>query len=121
MSELKDPRVLFAAERTLLAWNRTGLSLVGFGFLIERTGLLLKVVIPNLAEHAALTFWIGLAFIALGSASALYASREYAIVLKSLNPEEFPPGYSPRWGMMVNTIVAVLGFVLVVVLYQGHP
>ncbi|MGM0680450.1 MAG: YidH family protein, partial [Pseudomonadota bacterium] len=36
MSDLKDPRVLFAAERTLLAWNRTSLSFIAFGFLIER-------------------------------------------------------------------------------------
>lgn len=121
MSDLKDPRVLFAAERTLLAWNRTSLALVGFGFLVERTGLLLKIVAPELVEHAALTFWIGLAFIALGSVSALYASREYAVVLKSLNPEEFPPGYGARWGMVVNAVVALLGFVLIVALYQGHP
>jgi len=36
MSNLNDPRVLFAAERTLFAWNRTSLSLMAFGFVIER-------------------------------------------------------------------------------------
>ena len=33
-----DPRVLFAAERTLLAWVRTGLALMGFGFLVILRG-----------------------------------------------------------------------------------
>ncbi|MFV9650307.1 YidH family protein [Pseudomonas citrulli] len=42
MSHLDDPRVFFAAERTLLAWNRTSLLLMAFGFVIERSGLLLK-------------------------------------------------------------------------------
>ncbi|WP_229635499.1 YidH family protein [Pseudomonas syringae] len=40
MSDLNDPRVFFAAERTFLAWNRTSLSLMAFGFVVERSGLL---------------------------------------------------------------------------------
>ena len=37
-----DPRVYFAAERTLLAWVRTGLALMGFGFVVARFGLFLR-------------------------------------------------------------------------------
>lgn len=32
----EDPRIRFAAERTLLAWLRTGLALMGFGFVVAR-------------------------------------------------------------------------------------
>ena len=39
MSELNDPRVLFAAERTLLAWNRTVAGLMALGFFIDRASL----------------------------------------------------------------------------------
>ena len=47
----EDPRVRFAAERTLLAWMRTGLALMGFGFVVARFGLFLREI--ALAEHVA--------------------------------------------------------------------
>lgn len=39
-----DPRVYFAAERTLLAWIRTGLAMMGFGFVVARFGVFLREV-----------------------------------------------------------------------------
>jgi len=32
MSDLNDPRVFFAAERTLMAWNRNGIALLAYLF-----------------------------------------------------------------------------------------
>ena len=121
MSGLEDPRVLFAAERTLLAWNRTSLSLIAFGFVIERAGLLMHALAPA-GSHVAqvsLTFWLGLAFIALGSVTSAYSARKYSAVLGRLRPAEFPPGYSPRWGMGVNVVVAMLGILLLIVMAIG--
>jgi putative membrane protein len=119
MSDINDPRVLFAAERTLLAWNRTSLALIAFGFVVERAGLLMRVLASGQEKPASIsvTFWLGLAFILLGAISALYSSRQYATLLKSLSPAEFPVGYDAKWGMVVNGIVALLGTALIVALY----
>jgi len=114
MSDLKDPRVLFAAERTLLAWNRTSLGLTAFGFLVERAGLLLAALAPDRANGTYMQpmFWLGLLFILLGAATAFYATRQFAAVLKTLSPVEFPAGYNARWGMTINLIVAFLSLAL---------
>ncbi|NVJ12816.1 YidH family protein [Myxococcus sp. AM010] len=38
----RDARYDWAAERTLLAWVRTGLAMMGFGFVVARFGAFLR-------------------------------------------------------------------------------
>ena len=121
MSDLNDPRVFFAAERTLLAWNRTSLTLMAFGFVIERFGLFLRLLMPQRGDpfQQGISYWIGIAFILLGAFSSASAIVQYRKVLKTLKPIEIPQGYAVTMGVLVNFIVTVLGLALTVYLFNG--
>ena len=68
MSYLEDPRVFFAAERTLFAWARTGLALTAMGLAISRYQLLLSTFRQEdfeiVKSHAS--FYLGMAFVTVG-------------------------------------------------------
>jgi putative membrane protein len=121
MSDLNDPRVFYAAERTLLAWGRTSLGLMAFGFVIERVGILTgflerKEGIPT---HTRASFWIGIIFVLLGSVTAANAALQFRQVLKTLKPVEKPEGYKVNFGVFTDVTIAALGLVLIAYLLLG--
>lgn len=119
MSELNDPRVFFAAERTLLSWNRTSLTLMAFGFVIERFGLFVQLLLPGQIRflERGISFWVGIAFVLLGPCVLVLALLEYRKILKSLKPVEIPDGYFPNLSGYVSVVVAVLGIALIFYLF----
>jgi putative membrane protein len=108
VSDLNDPRVLFAAERTLLAWNRTVAGLMALGFFIDRAAV---VGVPA-APGRALAAWIGIAFILLGVVLSVVSIVHYRRAVASLRPVEIPPRYWPNLASITSLGVAVLGLLL---------
>jgi putative membrane protein len=121
MSDLNDPRVFFAAERTLLAWNRTSLALMAFGFVIERFGLFVAILMPqhSVPLQRGLSFWTGLIFVLLGVFVAVSSTLQFRKVLRTLKPIEIPEGYRTSPGILTNLTVALLGLLLTVYFFHG--
>lgn len=65
MAQEVDLRILQANERTLLAWIRTGLALMAFGFVLARLVVWLRLEHPDSAS--AMSAWLGLATMAIGT------------------------------------------------------
>jgi uncharacterized protein (DUF302 family)/uncharacterized membrane protein YidH (DUF202 family) len=78
-----------AAERTLLAWVRTGLALMGFGFVVARFGLFLQelqTVQKTLSGQSyGLSLWFGTALIAVGVMVNLFAGWQHARLVRDLD------------------------------------
>lgn len=113
----EDPRVRFAAERTLLAWVRTGLALMGFGFVVARFGLFLReTATTDPGAGVRPTGWssaFGVALVLLGVVVNVLAGLEYRAVLARIDRGEpySPPGWS--LGLVVAGLLAAVGTAMV--------
>jgi putative membrane protein len=121
MSNPPDPRVLFAAERTLLAWQRSSLALMGFGFVIERFSLFLSALRPEpeIPEHHIFSLLVGVALILLGAGVALASSISYRRFVKTLPSQDVSSGYLIGLGSLINVVIAAAGIALAVYLLVG--
>jgi uncharacterized protein (DUF302 family)/uncharacterized membrane protein YidH (DUF202 family) len=107
-----------AAERTMLAWIRTGLALMGFGFVVARFGLFLQQM--QLMQHApatqyGLSLWFGTASIGVGVAVNVFAGWQHLRLVRALDRGEHSPS-RPSAAVAVAFFMALVGLAMTIYL-----
>jgi putative membrane protein len=114
-----DPRVYFAAERTFLAWLRTGITVMAFGFVVARFGLLLRLMRAQAGEvpgGSGLSPYLGAVLVLLGVIATAAGTRRYHKFCRRLGRSEMPSPHAELLPLLLGWSLVVLGVVLVGVL-----
>jgi putative membrane protein len=108
-----DPRIYFAAERTFLAWLRTGLGLMGVGFAVARFGLFLREMQASQTHaptHATgLSLWSGVALVALGVVVNVGAAARHIAIVRELRTGRWQAGQISYGAVALALVLAAIG------------
>jgi putative membrane protein len=109
----KDPRVYFAAERTFLAWIRTGLGLMGVGFAVARFGLFLRQMraseTHSVVHSSGLSLWSGVAIVILGVVVLVSSVTQHLTLIRELETGSWVPGRISRNAVILALLLALVG------------
>src|SRR5271165_648741 len=107
-----------ANERTFLAWVRTAIAVMAFGFLVEKFDLFLEVAAPSLAGRTLslpgqkFGNIAGLALIVLGTAMVAIAALRFVRTAKNIDQKELRPGTGSRIDIALAGLLVLLGCAL---------
>jgi uncharacterized protein (DUF302 family)/uncharacterized membrane protein YidH (DUF202 family) len=114
-----------AAERTVLAWIRTGIALMGLGFVLARFGLFLQEfnhLQPDFQVRSyGISLWIGVALILMGVSVCLLSTLRHLRMLKQLEAGESLYLHRPRLVIGVAAALVILGLLMAGYLVFANP
>ena len=113
-----------ANERTFLAWVRTSIAVMAFGFVIERFDLFLRYAAPAAAQRqiaphgGAFADIAGLLLVIFGIAIIAIAGWRFMRTSKNIDRQEDVPTPGERFDLLLAGMIGLLGAALF--LYLAH-
>ena len=114
-----------ANERTFLAWVRTAIAVMAFGFLIERFDLFVRVAAPQLAEHQlghhgeGFANLAGLIFIVIGIATIAIAWLRFSRTTRDIDSHDEVASPGERFDLALAVMIGLLGVSLALYLSRA--
>ncbi len=113
-----------ANERTYLAWVRTAITVMAFGFLLERFDIFLAYAVRSTGKtipglHVRASEWLGLMLLLFGALMVLFATIRFTKNRKLIAADEMC-SYGGTWldHVMGPVLIAMAVFLLVYVARQ---
>ena len=110
---MAGPSDYLAAERTFLAWIRTGLAFMGFGFVVARFGIYIQALFGR-RQQFGLSVPFGTALIAMGVAITIGCAWNYMRMVRELREGGTEFERPSRLGIAAAGLLAALGLAIVV-------
>jgi len=113
-----------ANERTFLAWVRTSIGVIAFGFLVERFDLFLAFVAPEAIKNKIAVprgefgQVAGLVLIVLGIFMIVVAAARFARSAREIDDEKIFPGTGSRIDLALAALLVLLAVALL--FYLSH-
>jgi putative membrane protein len=120
-TKVRNRRVHMANERTFLAWIRTSISVMAFGFVVERFALFVKQLSSFLGRETTppsseYTTAMGILLVGLGALMGVLAFFRYKSVQRQIDNDT----YVPSLLLDVLLVLAVLAVGVFLMLYLAH-
>lgn len=117
-NELARQRNRDAAERTLMAWIRTCLSLISFGFGLDKiVGAIDRATGTSGPRPGVIA--VAVAFVLTGILAMAAATVQHLRELRRLRRDEFVYVESPRLAAATATLIALIGVMAMGILLMG--
>lgn len=112
-----------ANERTFLAWVRTAIAVMAFGFLVERFDLFIRFASRAAAgaspPHSGVANTVGLLFVLMGMATMIVAAVRFFKTARQIDAEETVAGPGVRFDLALAALLVLLGSSLLLYLLQA--
>jgi putative membrane protein len=121
-NELAKERNRAAYDRTLMAWIRTAISLIAFGFAIAKSYEYIEMdemeTTGRFIDQIHAPLWFGMSFIVLGMVCILGGVIQHVKLVEQIRSGQFTYGEPRPLAKIISLILLIIGLFALITIFQ---